>query len=46
MCVARPVTGHEQKNNPDAVGALKKEWDRLESIGTWDMKGVREWADV
>jgi DNA-directed RNA polymerase II subunit RPB2 len=39
-------THFEMKTNPYAVAALKTEWDSLESTRTWDINGVREWADV
>ena len=32
--------------NKDARGALRKEWDPLCRIGTWDEKGVMEYDDV
>ena len=44
--VARPVQGKEKVNNPAAKASLDKEWNRLESIPTWDMNGVKEWSDV
>jgi hypothetical protein len=44
--VARPVQGKEKKENLDALAALKKEWDRLRAINTWDEKQVYEYWDV
>ena len=41
-----PVTGREKRDNPAAKAALKKEWDRLRDIPTWDESGVREWSDI
>ena len=39
----RPGRGKEKAQ---ALAALKKEWDRLRAIGTWDESKVREWKDV
>lgn len=44
--VARPVSRKEVLASKAAQAALQKGWDRLESIRTWDLDGVREWADV
>ena len=45
-CVARPVSRRERRNNIKAAKAMKDEWDRLRSLGTWDEYVVREWSDV
>eukprot|EP00969_Alexandrium_andersonii_P112038 4948212-Alexandrium_andersonii.AAC.1 len=36
LFVARPVGEKEILENPKAQAALKVEWDRLRSFGTWD----------
>eukprot|EP00975_Prorocentrum_lima_P056058 11752556-Prorocentrum_lima.AAC.1 len=46
LFVARSVRRQEIVQNPDAQAALKKEWDRLRKIQTWDESKVREWRDV
>eukprot|EP00959_Pyramimonas_sp_CCMP1952_P116891 2443372-Pyramimonas_sp.AAC.1 len=43
---ARSVSKDEAKANQDAQAALRKEWDILRSIGTWNEKGVRAYDDV
>merc|ERR1712004_149035 len=45
-CVARPVSRREQRANDDARKAMKKDWDRLRSMDTWDETEVLEWRDV
>ena len=44
--VARPVSRKEQKANPKAREEMKKEWNRLRKMGTWDDYEVKEWRDV
>ena len=44
--VARPVGKGEIARSPEAQEALKKEWTRLEKLGTWDTHKVKEWRDV
>eukprot|EP00969_Alexandrium_andersonii_P109718 4839906-Alexandrium_andersonii.AAC.1 len=46
LFVARPVGKKEILENPKAQAALKVEWDRLRSIGTWDEAAVEEWSVV
>ena len=45
-CVARPVGKKELESTAKAREAVKKEWDRLREIKTWDEDTVMEWADV
>ena len=44
--VARIVRPKEARANAKARQAMDEEWTSLRSIGTWNEKGVREWADV
>ena len=44
--VARPVQGVEKKTDPGARAALKKEWDRLRAIKTWDEDTVQSYWDA
>ena len=44
--VARPVQGKEKRENIDAMKALKKEWDRLRAIKTWDEDNPEEYWTV
>eukprot|EP00959_Pyramimonas_sp_CCMP1952_P119572 2500588-Pyramimonas_sp.AAC.1 len=43
---ARPASKAEAAVNQDARKALRTEWGRLRSIGTWDESGVMEYSDV
>eukprot|EP00974_Lingulodinium_polyedra_P062331 6018101-Lingulodinium_polyedra.AAC.1 len=45
-CVARPVSKGEMFNSPQAVEAMKIEWERLWDKNVWDNGGVREWSEV
>ena len=45
-CVARPVSRAERKKIPKAMAEMKKEWDRLRNMGTWDDYTVRGWKEV
>ncbi len=42
--VARPVRLEEVKANKTAIEAMKKEWDSLRELGTWDEKPFRSGA--
>jgi len=44
--VVRSVGRRELESSPGAQAAMKKEWDAFRSLGTWDEKGVRPWAQV
>ena len=44
--VARKVIGKEKRENAQAVAALKKEWDRLRAINTWDEDHPEEYWTV
>ena len=48
-CTARPVDKAERNRTPEALAALKKEWDRLRACGDkgcWDESDPRERAAV
>ena len=45
-CVARPVSKKEMLGNEACTAAMKKEWDKLFSKGTFDLSSVREWSQV
>ena len=42
-CVARPVSKAEIQKHPEAILAMKKEWSRLMSKGTWTFKEIIPW---
>ncbi len=44
--VARPVGRKEVESNPEAKGALNKEWNRLRERPMWDEDDGREKRDV
>ena len=44
--VARSVTKKEVRENIDADAACKTEWERLGTIGCWDLTSVDEWKKV
>ena len=44
--VAQSFSKKEAAGNPKAQKTIKKEWDRLCRLGTWDESKVRNWADV
>ena len=44
--VARPVQGKEKRENEGAMMALKKEWDRLRAIKTWNEDEPEEYWTV
>ena len=46
LFVARTVSRKEVAETPEANKACQKEWDRLEEIKCWNIKGVREWRPV
>ena len=49
--IARSVGRHEMLNNPKAIEAMDKEWERLRTAGdlrkgAWREDLVEEWSDV
>ena len=44
--IARSVGRKEMLTHPDAIIAMKKEWDRLRDRQVWREDLVEEWSDV
>ena len=44
--IARSVGRHEMLNNPKAIEAMDKEWQRLMKKKVWDLLSRRELAEV
>ena len=46
VAVARSVGKREVAENPQALEAVLKEWDKLRKAGAWDESNPREWSEV
>ncbi len=44
--VARSVNRKEVATTPEAQAAMKKEWDALRALRTWEENKVREWQEI